>query len=636
MIIPTEKYVIIGLKTDLDSFFRDAQKKGCLEFVPRKTSPKSPLSTEATLLYKALRALRSRGYNADGTGGELAPLVVAKALCEAEESYVQLLEKKRLLEAEASRIRPFGDFDQEKIADLEQTTHRFVQFYSRKAQKQEKTPPAELIYLATDHDLDYFFGLHREKRAYEGYIEMVIEKPLGLILCDLKDVETEIAQIEHLFTEYAEYRSLMEEALVGKLNEDHLVQAASLSNAELEQKLFSVEAYVPKSRVHALEELQRSYAVYIEKVLFEEGETAPTYMENRGSERIGEDLVQIYDTPSTHDRDPSFWVFWFFSFFYAVIIADAGYGLLYFLLALYLKYRFPNWKEGKKRAQNLLLTISCFSIGWGVLVGSYFGINLSPEHPLKKISFVQFLAKKKARYHIDKKDTVYQEWVQRYPQLEGSVSPKEWFLEGKNVIQGKVHYKLLQEFTNAILIEISLLIGIIHLTLSFLRNLHANPGGLGWMIAMLGGYLYFPPFLGAVSMVQFSGEIPGISFPFLGSALLYGGIGLAFLIAMYKERFAGLLELANVIQVFADILSYLRLYALALAGMIMADTFNQIGMEFTPWIGWFIILLGHSVNLVLGVMGGVIHGLRLNFLEWYHYSFTGGGKAFNPLRLLQK
>ena len=137
-------------------------------------------------------------------------------------------------------------------------------------------------------------------------------------------------------------------------------------------------------------------------------------------------------------------------------------------------------------------------------------------------------------------------------------------------------------------------------------------------------------------MVQFLGEIPGISFPFLGSALLYGGIGLAFLIAIYKERFAGLLELANVIQVFADILSYLRLYALALAGMIMADTFNQIGMEFAPWIGWFIILLGHSVNLVLGVMGGVIHGLRLNFLEWYHYSFTGGGKAFNPLRLLQK
>jgi V/A-type H+-transporting ATPase subunit I len=48
-----------------------------------------------------------------------------------------------------------------------------------------------------------------------------------------------------------------------------------------------------------------------------------------------------------------------------------------------------------------------------------------------------------------------------------------------------------------------------------------------------------------------------------------------------------------------------------------------------------VIILGHGINISLGLMAGVIHGLRLNFIEWYHYSFEGGGRFFNPLKLLK-
>ncbi len=91
----------------------------------------------------------------------------------------------------------------------------------------------------------------------------------------------------------------------------------------------------------------------------------------------------------------------------------------------------------------------------------------------------------------------------------------------------------------------------------------------------------------------------------------------------------------TVIEVFADVLSYLRLYALALAGSIMANTFNSFGLNMPIAIGIVVIIVGHSLNIVLSVMGGVIHGLRLNFLEWYHYSFEGEGKKHKPLALLQ-
>ena len=123
----------------------------------------------------------------------------------------------------------------------------------------------------------------------------------------------------------------------------------------------------------------------------------------------------------------------------------------------------------------------------------------------------------------------------------------------------------------------------------------------------------------------------------LGQQLLYGGLALAVLLSVIQEKWAGLASLFKVIEIFADTLSYLRLYALGLASMVMAATFNEIGMAIGGYsAGWIIILLGHCVNISLGILAGVIHGLRLNFLEWYHHSFEGGGYKFNPLRLLVK
>jgi V/A-type H+-transporting ATPase subunit I len=67
--------------------------------------------------------------------------------------------------------------------------------------------------------------------------------------------------------------------------------------------------------------------------------------------------------------------------------------------------------------------------------------------------------------------------------------------------------------------------------------------------------------------------------------------------------------------------------------MIMASTFNLIGMDLGLFGGAITILGGHLSNIAVSIMGGVIHGLRLNFLEWYHYSFEGGGRLFHPLKL---
>ncbi len=91
----------------------------------------------------------------------------------------------------------------------------------------------------------------------------------------------------------------------------------------------------------------------------------------------------------------------------------------------------------------------------------------------------------------------------------------------------------------------------------------------------------------------------------------------------------------NVIQIFADIMSYLRLYALGLSGALVVSTLNEFASSMNIVLAALLLIVGHVINLGLCLMGGTIHGLRLNFLEWYHYSFEGGGKAFCPLKKIE-
>jgi V/A-type H+-transporting ATPase subunit I len=102
----------------------------------------------------------------------------------------------------------------------------------------------------------------------------------------------------------------------------------------------------------------------------------------------------------------------------------------------------------------------------------------------------------------------------------------------------------------------------------------------------------------------------------------------------------GLNGLLGIVQIFSDVLSYLRLFALGIATVYMAQTFNMLAesiVQGVPYVGYVLALLiliaGHFVNLLLGVMGGVIHGLRLNFLEWYRWCFTGDGLVYKPFCL---
>jgi len=635
MIINVKKYLIFGLSDEMKSFFQKAQKAGFIEFISDRSKVKE-LSSSVSDIISSIKILKKQPL-LDQESSSIDGETLAKTILQSQQSIQQLEDKKKYLLAEISRVSPFGDFSMDDLEELMQEGNRVIQFLAAKKEKinKEKLPP-EVLYINTEYDLDYFIAINKDKKSYPKMIEMQVEEPLGLLKSKLEFTEKQIKVESENLKKYAKYIDFLNEELKLHLNKQNLNQAKNAASLQMNDKVFAIEAWIPNNKLNYLENLTKESSVQFEEVQVEPKDRKPTYMENSGWSKVGEDLVHIYDTPSFTDKDPSTWVLVFFTIFFSMIVSDAGYGLLYLTAGLFLKWKFPSSKGMLKRFTNLILLLASGCIIWGTLTASFFGIEFSAKSPIRKFSLIHNIAVQKTTYHINKKDDVYQEWSAKYPLVKNVQSSEEFLLKTEKIQEGNVKYEARDVFYDNILMEFSIFIGVIHLALSFLRYLRRNWSGLGWIIFMIGGYLYFPSQLNATSFVQYLGLLPKEIAYFWGEYIVYAGIFLAcFLSFLQRGFFAGLSELMNLIQVFADVLSYLRLYALALAGMIMASTFNDIGLAIGLKVGFVVIIIGHIVNISLGIMGGIIHGLRLNFLEWYHYSFEGGGRDFRPLRFLK-
>lgn len=634
MIIDVKKYVVIGVREEIDSFFAAAQEKGIAEFISPHSKKGIELPLEIQRLNHAIKILRKLPLKKTYLGGGDLAFAdeVAIKICELKAEVERLSEEKRLIETEIVRVAPFGDFSLEDIDFIEERGKCSVQFFCKKSMTPHDVEGEEdTLFLGSHYDLDYFMRVGKENSFSSDKIEMRIDRPLGELQTHLSFVKESLHQIEAELKGYAGHLEFLHDKLLEQLNIYHLVSVKKDLSFPLENSLFCIEAWVPKNKLGDLYAIMNKMAIHCEEIAVGEEEKIPTYMENQGFGRIGEDLVHIYDTPASGDRDPSRWVFWFFILFFSMIVNDGGYGFLYLGLCLFAKWKYPAMKAGARRFLRLATVLSCGCIVWGVLSASFFGIVPTPKGWLSEISLVRIAIEKKADYHVAVKDDVYRHWVATFPELSSVTTGKE-FIE-KAVVPKAHHleYPIRKEFANNIFLEFSLVMGMIHITLSLLRYLTRHIAAIGWICFIAGGYLYFPSLLKATSFLNFLCGIDKQTATAVGLQVIYTGIITAVVLALLQKKWKGVGEISTLLSVFADTLSYLRLYALGLSTAIMAETFNDLGQDVGLFFGVLIILVGHLVTIFMGLMTGVIHGLRLNFIEWYHYSFHGGGRLLAPL-----
>lgn len=635
MIENVSKYLFWGVNSDLEGFLKESQKLGVIEFKPSSGKKPLQLTKKAEKLLSAIKILKKETkFEQSGHLEERSPEEIAQTVIKLKNTFEKNHEIKRQLKNEIRRVKVFGDFSQVELKKLEMETGYKARFYTSRISKRDiLEKDNDLIYLGSDNALDYYIAFSQKDTVYAGYSEVVIERPLGELRNKLKRTNEETKKAHEQLTLYVHYIDILREALLEEMNSYHFEFTLEEVSHHFEKKLFFIEAWVPDKFIPKLDKLTKQFRIKKEKITIEASERVPTYMDNKNVSKMGEDLVKIYDIPAPEDKDPSIFVICAFAIFFSMIVADAGYGLLYLLISAFGFYKLRKAKESIRRMFKLFMIVSSCCIVWGICIGSYFGLELKPDNPLQKVSILNILVHQKAKYHIAEKDDVFKEWAEKSPAALDAKTSDEFLLSVQKQKGDTIAYEILEEFKDNIMIELSLLVGVIHICLSLARYLLRNYAAIGWIIFVLGGYLFFPSMLHATSIIHFTYLISKATATAFGFQMLWIGISAAWIIAIIQNKLKGLEEPLQAIQIFADVLSYLRLYALALAAMIMASTFNQIGRETGFALGTLIIIVGHVTNMTLGIMGGVIHGLRLNFLEWYHYCFEGGGKLFKPLKI---
>lgn len=639
MRIAMKKFLFVGPQHAQHTFFEKAQQEGIMEFISVTGQKKHQPTQYITNLHAAINVLKRQQVNPQHrtVSYDQAGALVDKIL-ETKREIENIHEEIRLVGLEITKVHPLGEFNIDHISDLRQKTGRLFQFFfARHDRIASEKIPEDLIFINREFDFDYFLYVGKSPLVNSHYTQIQVDKPLSKLVEEQKALSSFSHEKEDEMRGYAAYIDSLYDHLLLKMNEQQLNFAKEDVDYYLDHLLFAIEAWIPENKIPQIKPLIKHLPLHMQEVKIEPEDKVPTYLENKGFNRMGQDLVEVYDTPSITDPDPSPWVICFFSLFFGMIVADAGYGFLFFLMALFFRFRFPKLKGSKKRMINLFTLLSCSCIVWGVLVGSYFSIKMEPTNVLNRISILYNLALAKTGYAIEHQNPNYLEWVKEFPNAAKTTDPSEFINNAIKLKEGHVSYAFMESIYDSILLEIAILVGVIHISLSFLRNIRRSWASVGWIFMIWGGFLYFPKVLHAHTMINYLGFLSAETSFAIGEIFLWGGFGAALILSLLQSKWYGFLAAFKVIEIFADTLSYLRLYALGLASMVLAATFNDLGTSLGAYgLGYIVIFLGHAVNITLAIMAGVIHGLRLNFLEWYHHSFEGGGLKFNPLRLLQR
>lgn len=594
-ILKMSKVAVLGLSEYRQQMLDQLQELGLLHVKTRERDYSSEvldaLKSKNQELDNSLKILKNLDES-DQTSN-LSAVEAASRVVEIDLRLKALNEEIKGLNKLHSELEPLGYFDMKAWKDVEAKGFSLYLFF---------VSENNLLKLQSKYQEGDWQSLTESKgKSFSLYITQNEDLSTEDGLYDLKDfdlqaIETKLSQFNK------EYGQLEAELETMKSRQDE-IEALSLAQNEAimrefavgqgqsEGDLFYLEGYLPKEKLDDLNEFAAKKGLVVQELPIDDNEMKPTAFKSKFLGKVGQMLTGIYDTPNPQSLDPSLFVLFFFSIFYGMIIADAGYGFLTILIAVFLI-------RGKKAKKFKFLTglLGFSTTIFGILSVNYFGIAIAPESTVGQILYPLGL--------------LYNDVAQS---------------EGINSA-----------------IMISLWVGGASLAVANLfKSLALGKVSSFFMAITMISFVPFIKGLFGFELTEFEAYIgpwPMLISLFLSAvAALFetpGGFG--------KKIMSFALGLYSFIQLGSDVLSFLRIFALSLAGLKLAETFNMLaGMVYTslegiPVLGiiFAVILLifGHAITYLLNIMSGVIHGLRLNFIESYNWMVDGGGLRYNPLK----
>ncbi len=487
-------------------------------------------------------------------------------------------EEREALKKRIKDIKPWGDFSYNTRKSSDPYKLWFYQIPHRKLSILEGH---DLIWqnCGKDHRFYYIVVIAEQKPQLPFKRTHIGVKSLSLLQDQLEDIENEIEEIQAKRIALTRWLDLYIKEMHRLENMEHYEQVHN--EVYEDDTVMVIQGWVPANDLEALQTFDyKNHAAF----LVEEpqtSETPPTLLKNKNLFSAGENLLTFYTVPNYFEHDTSAVIFFSFVLFFGMILGDAGYGILLGVMTLIFYKKMQQSKTGK-RFVPLLLFLSLATIVWGMMVGSYFG---TPPPENSWLSALQF-------FDINDYDTMMK----------------------------------ISVFIGALHIIIANILKAIDLSRE--KNRLGVLAPIGWIISIIGGLLYY---------IQV--DMQTLSTTFMASGMILVLLFSAIDTPWTKRIFSGTAALMQVTTLFGDILSYLRLFALGLATASMGMAFNQLAMQVSdtfPGIGvlfaLMILIIGHLLNFTLGIVSGVVHGLRLNLIEFLKYDSKKEGYAFDTFK----
>jgi len=329
------------------------------------------------------------------------------------------------------------------------------------------------------------------------------------------------------------------------------------------------------------------YLLEIAEVRARDIDEVPIKLKNNKLVSAYEMLTEMYSLPKYNEIDPTPIMTIFYMIFFGMMVSDLGYGLAVFLVGLFAR-RFLNLKRSTKKFLDFLFYLSFPIMGWGIVYGSFCGMDL----PVKLISYTT------------------------------------------DIIQMSV---------------IAIALGFCHIMTGLVLQMINQARRRMFFDMMTGGMAWFLLFFGGVLMLL------GKALPWFEIDLVFwagvatSGAGLAMTIIVpaiqYGRRWyaglgKGLYAIYGATGYLGDFVSYTRLMALGIAGGSVALAFNTIlstlpvPVRFT--IGVVLAIVLHGLNIALSMLSAYVHGIRLQFIEFFGKFYIGGGRRFEPFKAAEK
>ena len=532
----------------------------------------------------------------------------ATAVADAEQLFSEIENLKvaqQVVEKDINLIEPWGEFDFSLIEKLGEAGYSVKMYVTGiKSFNKEWCDKYNAMVIGQSGSKLYFVTV--TAAATEIDVDAEIAKlptaSLSALQAEAQNIATAIEVKEEEVKAFAAENLATIEAGLADVNRQMEFSSVVLSGEKVTgDKLLLLQGWVPASDTQALVDVLEKDSVFYEISKPKIGDKVPVKFKNNAFTRMYEVITKMYGMPSATDFDPTPIVAPFFSLFFAFCMGDAGYGLILILLGFLLKKKLGKDMSGM---MNLVITLGIFTTFVGALFGTFFGMSLlDSDIPQNLKNFI----------------------ISGKMEMFGSEYDKQMILA---LAIGVVH------------ISIAMTVKAINNTVFF--GIKESLATWGWWLVVVGGAV-----VGTLSFLSF---IPAEVSKWV--LIGVGGVGavLIYLLNDLKRNVllnvgAGLWDTYNMASgLLGDVLSYIRLFALGLAGGMLGQTFNSLALMVVDgregvaavfgWIGFgLIIVFGHTLNIAMSCLSAFVHPLRLTFVEYFkNAGYDGKGVEYKPFK----